>query len=93
MPTYQYTGTEPRYYPGLGLHAKPADDQGPTVAEFEPRPPAPAAGEPPLQQPDGVRWVPDDGRWEPSKKKPTAPAVPAESAPADVPAGTGQKEA
>lgn len=93
MPTYQYTGTEPRYYPGLGLHARPADDHGPaTVAEFDDRPPAAAGGDEQPVQVEGARRVPDDGRWTPSKKKPTPPpAVPA-TVP-DSQAGDGQKEA
>lgn len=92
MPTtYEYTGTDARYYPGLGLHAKPADKDGPaTVAEFDDRPAPPAEDEPPLQQPDGARWVPDDGRWKPTKRKPTPAAVPAVDAAA---AGDRQKEA
>lgn len=96
MPVYQYTGDDARYYPGLGVHARPADDQGPaTVAEFDLRPPAPTEGE----QPEGARWVPDDGRWAPAKKKPTtpatasAPAAQGDPAAAGSTAGTGQKEA
>lgn len=88
MPAYQYTGHDARYYPSLGVHAKPADEQGPaTVAEFDARPPA--EDEPQLQHPEGARRAPDDGRWEPTKKKPTPPA--ATAAAADSPADDGQK--
>lgn len=84
MPAYIYTGDDARYYPGLGVEAKPADDDGPaTVAEFDARPPTPAEGQPPQEQPEGARWVPDDGRWEPTKKKPTPPPAVEDAVPAD----------
>lgn len=84
MPAFIYTGDDARYYPSLGVEAKPAGDEGPaTVAEFDARPAAPAEGEEPAQQPEGARWVPDDGRWEPTKKKPTPPPAVDEQPPAD----------
>lgn len=74
MPAYIYTGDDARTYPTLGIEAKPADGDGAaTVAEFDVRPPEPAEGEEPTPVPEGARYVPDDGRWEPTKKKPTPP--------------------
>lgn len=61
MPAYQYTGADDRYYPSLGLEAIPG-----LVVEFDP-PPADGG-------PEGGRLVPQDGRWEPTKKKPSPPA-------------------
>jgi hypothetical protein len=83
VPAYQYTGDDARYYPTLGLAVEPG-----TVAEFDARPPAPAEGKPPLVKPEGARWAPADGRWEPTKKKPTPPPA----AEPDSAAGDGQKE-
>ena len=89
MPAYVYTGEDARYYPTLGIEARPADDDGPaTVAEFDTRPAAPADGQEAAAVPDGARYAPDDGRWEPTKKKPTPPPAPAQDAPpADSPKG------
>jgi hypothetical protein len=91
VPDYRYTGGDARYYPGLGLHAVPADDEGgPTVASFDERPAPPADGGKPAPVPDGARYAPTDGRWEPApaaKKKTTTAA-----AAAPAPAGDGQKE-
>ncbi|MEW2518130.1 hypothetical protein [Actinacidiphila alni] len=88
MPAYIYTGDDARHYPTLGLDAKPADDQGPaTVAEFDARPPADS--EPPVFD-EGARYVPDDGRWEPTKKKPT-PAPPEDTPSTDDTAAGGRK--
>ncbi|SFF11457.1 hypothetical protein SAMN05216251_108217 [Actinacidiphila alni] len=91
MPAYIYTGDDARHYPTLGLDAKPADDTGPaTVAEFDARPPADGDGPAPFDE--GARYVPDDGRWEPTKKKPTpSPARPEDTPSTDESAAGGQK--
>jgi hypothetical protein len=91
VPDYRYTDETARYYPSLGIEAVPAGTEGgPTIAEFDEQPAPPAEGEEAAPVPEGARYVPDDGRWEPvkaaAKKKPT----PAPSAPAA--ADTGQKE-
>lgn len=91
MPEYRYTGEDARHYPTLSLDAVPAGEEGgPTVATFDERPAA-ADGEQLPPAPEGARYVPEDGRWEPvtaAKKKTTAPA--AAAAPAS--AVDGQKE-
>ncbi len=84
MPAYIYTGEDARTYPTLGIEAIPG-----LVVEFDTRPPAPADGEPAAPAPEGARYAPADGRWEPTKKKPTPPAAPA----VPTPAADGPKEA
>jgi hypothetical protein len=93
VPAYLYTGEDARHYPTLGVDAKPADDDGPaTVAEFDARPKPPADGEEPAAFDEGARYVPDDGRWEPTKKRPTPPKTDAApSAPGTDTAADGQK--
>jgi hypothetical protein len=78
VPDYRYTGDDARYYPSLGLQAVPAGaEDGPTIATFDERPAPPAEGEAGPPVPDGARYAPEDGRWEPvtataKKKAPTA---------------------
>jgi hypothetical protein len=73
VPDYRYTGDDARHYPSLGLDAVPdGAEGGPTIAEFDERPAAPAEGEEPAEFDEGARYVPDDGRWEPA-----TPATPA----------------
>lgn len=87
MPDYRYTGDDARYYPSLSLQAIPdGAEGGPTIAAFDERPAPTAEGEDTPPVPDGARYAPEDGRWEPvktaAKKKTTATAA----------ADDGQKE-
>lgn len=87
MPDYRYTGGDARYYPSLGLSAVPAGAEGgPTLAAFDERPVPPADGEEAPQVPEGARYAPDDGRWEPA-----TPAAKKTAAKKTDAAGDGQK--